>query len=87
MSDKDRTISGSKQSETIRAIKHLLDAARSGKVAAIGYALVLIDDGGDVVGGTNAIWVDDPQIRDALKNTINNLQARVAVKTGSLIMQ
>jgi hypothetical protein len=78
------TITGAKQSDIIRALKHLLDLARSGRVAAIGFAVIQIDDDG-LSSGTNAVWTDDTGIRDELKNAIATLKDRVAVKTGQIL--
>ena len=75
-----------KQSELVVAAKHLLSLARSGRLMAIGYAVILLDDDGDVSSGSNAVWTDDVQIREALKTTMKTLEGRIA-STSGIIMQ
>lgn len=86
MVDKDQVITGSKQSDVVRACKHLLDMARSGRVAAIGFAVLQFDEDGSLSGGTNAVWVDDVGIRKALDETVNTLKERVSEKTKSKLL-
>jgi hypothetical protein len=82
----DLTINGNKQTEVIRAVKHLLEMARSGRVVAIGFAVVQLDEDGDLAAGTNAVWTDERLVRDALKSTIATLSDRVEDKTRPIIM-
>jgi len=84
MSDVPR-IPAAKQSEIVAAVKHLLALARSGKVLAFGYAAVHLDEDGDVSAGNNAVWVDNPQIRDALGQTVKRLKQRMDAKTPLII--
>lgn len=79
-------ITGTKQSDVIRGLKHLLDMARSGRIVAIGYAVIQIDEDGSFVSGTNAVWTDDPSIKDAMKTAVTTLQERIDATTG-LILQ
>lgn len=79
-------ITGSKQSDLIRGLKHLLDMARSGRVVGVGYAVVQLEEDGSFVSGTNAIWTDDPDIRNAVSESIGMLKDRVDAQT-RLILQ
>lgn len=79
-------ITGSKQSDLIRGLKHLLDLARSGKVVGLGYAVVQMEEDGSFVSGTNAIWTDDVTIRDAVSESIAMLKDRVDAQS-KLILQ
>jgi hypothetical protein len=84
---KDPKITGVKQSDTIKACKHLLEMARTGRLAAIGYAVIQIDDDGDLVSGSNACWTDDRVISDALKAVLSTLNERVAEASKSGIIK
>jgi hypothetical protein len=75
-----------KQSEIVKAVKHLLALARSGRIMALGYAALHVGDDGDIYAGNNAVWSDNPQIREGLKDTISRLHQRVA-DTSPLIIQ
>lgn len=79
-------ITGTKQSDLIRGLKHLLDMARSGRIVGVGYAVVQIEEDGSFVSGTNAIWTDDPGIKDAITESISMLKERIDAKRG-LILQ
>jgi len=67
-----------RQTELVKAAKHLLSMARAGRICALGFAVLEFDDIGDVVAGTNAVWHDDIQIREGLKDTVSLLYHRVA---------
>jgi predicted NBD/HSP70 family sugar kinase len=74
-----------KQSEIVKAVKHVLDLARSGRVLAIGYAVMILDDDGDVAAGTNAVWTDNVQVREALKTAMTTLNKRVGAKSAIIL--
>jgi len=74
-------ITGQKQSDLIRGLKHLLDMARSGRVVGLGYAAVQLEDDGSFTSGTNAIWTDDPNIQAAVSESIGMLKERVDAQT------
>jgi hypothetical protein len=74
-----------KQSEIVVAAKHLLSLARAGRLMAIGYAVIVLDDDGDVSSGSNAVWTDNVQIREALKTTLGTLEGRIASTSGIII--
>lgn len=78
------TITGAKQSEIVRSLKHLLDLARTGRVSAIGFAVIQVEDD-EVVSGTNAVWCDDHEIKTALGGAIDALRKRVAAQGGILL--
>lgn len=80
--------------ELVKACKHMLQMARAGRICAIGFAVLEFDDEGDVVAGTNAVWHDDVQIREGLKDTVSLLYHRVAgtsaikaARNGGIIIQ
>ena len=77
-----------KQTEIVAAVKHMLSLARSGKVLAIGYAALVLDDDGDVSSGTNAVWADNTQLRDGLTQALTTLNGRIneGVKKSKLIL-
>lgn len=75
-----------KQGELVKAAKHLLALARAGRIVALGYAVLNLDDDGDVSGGTNAVWTDNVQIREALKTQLSTLNKRIGAKS-VLILQ
>ena len=75
-----------KQSELVNAAKHLLSLARAGRLTAIGYAVLFLDDDGDISSGSNAVWTDDVKIREELKKTLKTLDGRIA-ETSRIILQ
>ena len=81
----DLKIPAEKQSDIVAGVKHLLAMARAGKIAAIGYAAVSVDDG-DLVSGTNAVFTDERVVKDALKESIQILYGRVFKETKPLIL-
>ena len=82
----EHKLPAAKHSQLVEAAKHILAMARAGRVVAIGYAVLLLDDDGDVSAGSNAVWDDNTQIREALKDTINTLEKRIGATSG-LILQ
>jgi hypothetical protein len=82
----DFKLPSAKQSEIVKAAKHLLALAHAGRLVAIGYAVLNVDDDGDISGGTNAVWADDMQIREALKTQMTMLNRRIGAKS-SIILQ
>jgi hypothetical protein len=79
-----------KHTEIVAAAKHILSLARSGKILAVGYAVLLLDDDGDVSSGTNAVWADQSQLRDGLSKSLETLKVRIdssAPKKSKLIIQ
>ena len=74
-----------KHAELVKAAKHLLSLARAGRLVAIGYAVLNVDDDGDVSAGTNAVWSDSVQIREALKKTVGALRDRIAATSGIIL--
>lgn len=79
-------IAAQKQSDIVTAAKHLLSMARAGRIAALGYAVVNVDDDGDLAVGTNAVWTDEKIVQDALRETIGTLSDRISQKTRSIIL-
>ena len=75
-----------KQSEIVKTCKHLLSLAHAGRIVALGYAVLNLDDDGDVSGGTNAVWTDNTQIREGLKTQLAALNKRIGAKS-SIILQ
>lgn len=86
MSESNLKIPVQKQSEVVAAAKNLLSLARSGKITAIGYAIVTLDDDGGMSAGTDAVWTDETNVRDALEETIQTLYGRVAQKSKSKLL-
>ena len=82
----EHKLPAAKHSQLVDACKHMLAMARAGRVVAIGYAVLLLDDDGDVSAGSNAVWDDNTQIREALKDTIKTLEKRIGATSG-LILQ
>lgn len=82
----DLKLPAKKQSEIVKAAKHLLSLAHAGRLVAIGYAVLNVDDDGDISGGTNAVWADSTQVREALKTQMATLNKRVGAKS-SIILQ
>jgi len=81
-------IPAAKQSEIVAAAKHVLSLARSGRILAIGYAVLAVDDDGDVASGTNAVWADNKQLRDGLVKALETLNGRINEKAPTkLIIQ
>jgi hypothetical protein len=74
-----------KQTEIVKACKHVLDLARSGRVVGISYAVLMLDDDGDVAAGTNAVWTDNVQVREALKTAMAALNKRVGAKSAIIL--
>jgi len=80
MSESKLTLPMQKQSDMVAATKHLLSLARAGKIAAIGYAVITVDDDSGMSAGTNAAWTDETTIRESLEETIQTLYGRVSEK-------
>lgn len=74
-----------KHSELVAAAKHMLALARSGRILAIGYAVLTLDDDGDVSAGTNAVWADNTQLREGLKTALGTLETRIGGKRPLII--
>lgn len=79
------TIGGERQTEVVKACKHLLAMARSGKLAAIGYVVVEIEDDLSIQAGTNAVWNDQWEVREALRAGMDNLKDRASAQLGAII--
>jgi hypothetical protein len=77
----DLKLPAQKQSEIVRACKHLLSLAHAGRIVAIGYAVLNVDDDGDVSAGTNAVWADSVQVREGLKTAVTTLNKRIGAKS------
>lgn len=60
----DLKLPSKKQSEIVKVMKHLLALAHAGRIVALGYAVLNLDDDGDVSAGTNAVWADNTQVRE-----------------------
>lgn len=82
----DLKLPAAKQSEIVKACKHLLSLAHAGRIVALGYAVLNLDDDGDVSSGTNAVWADNVQVREGLKTSITTLGKRIGAKS-SIILQ
>lgn len=81
----DLKLPAEKQTEIVKAAKHLLALARAGRIVALGYAVLEVDDDGDIAAGTNAVWSDNTQIREGLKTAIGTLNTRIGGKSSIII--
>jgi flagellar biosynthesis/type III secretory pathway protein FliH len=82
----DLKLPSKKQAEIVKAAKHILALAHAGRLIAIGYAVLNLDDDGDISGGTNAVWTDNTQVREGLKTQLATLNKRIGAKS-SIILQ
>jgi hypothetical protein len=87
MASDDLKLPAERQSEVVATAKHILSLARAGRIVAIGYAVLALDESGDFVeAGTNAVWSDHHDIKQGLVEAISTLRQRIDAK-GSIIIQ